>query len=163
MREKGVFSQELVKPRGRGWPVLVPGKYINKYFQDMPIGYCKTLEQVVHGVKFFIHCQKEETFVTKNMLFCGVLTRVEDHETSHDITNADGSRSQIQFKYPKPISFYNQAKHWVDDTNNGQHNLIVLSDIWRTKWWPNRQLTFLLEVAEANAANVRGRECNMKP
>ncbi len=27
MREKGVFGQALVKPRGRGWPVLVPGKY----------------------------------------------------------------------------------------------------------------------------------------
>ncbi len=92
---------------------------------------------MVDGVKLFNHCQKEETFLTKIMSCHGVLTRVEDHETSRDITNADGSRSRIQFKYPEPISRHNQAKHWVDDTNNGQHNLIVLSDIWRTKWWPN--------------------------
>mmetsp|Transcript_11947 Transcript_11947/g.25228 ORF Transcript_11947/g.25228 Transcript_11947/m.25228 type:complete len:318 (-) Transcript_11947:177-1130(-) len=78
MREKGVFGQALVKPRGRRWPVLVPGKYIDEYYQDKPIGYCKTLEQVVDGVKFFIHCQKEETFVTKIMSCHGVLTRVED-------------------------------------------------------------------------------------
>ncbi len=41
MREKGVFGQALVQPRGRGWPVLVPGKYIDEYFQDKPIGYAK--------------------------------------------------------------------------------------------------------------------------
>jgi len=45
MREKGVFGQALIKPRGRGWPVIVPGKYIDEYFSDKEIGYCKTLEQ----------------------------------------------------------------------------------------------------------------------
>ncbi len=60
MREKGVFGQSLVKPRGRGWPVFFPGKYINDYFVDKEIGYCKTLEQIVDGVKFFIPCQKED-------------------------------------------------------------------------------------------------------
>jgi len=94
MREKGVFGQALVKPRGRGWPVLVPGKYIDEYFQDKPIGYCKTLEQVVDGVKFFIHCQKEETFVTKIMSCHGFLTIVEDHSTFCDVKNADGLMSQ---------------------------------------------------------------------
>ncbi len=28
MREKGVFGQALIKPRIRGWPVLIPGIYI---------------------------------------------------------------------------------------------------------------------------------------
>ncbi len=27
MKEKGVFGQALVQPRGKGWPVLVPRKY----------------------------------------------------------------------------------------------------------------------------------------
>ncbi len=118
MREKGVFGQAMVKPRGRGWPVLVPGKYIDEYFQDKPIDYCETLEQVVDSVKFFIHCQKEDNFDTKIMSCHGVLTRVEDHDTSCDVANADGSRSRIQFKYLEPISCCNQANHCVDDTNN---------------------------------------------
>ncbi len=42
-QEKGVFEQWLVKPRGR-WLVLVPGRYIDKYFQEKPIGHCETLE-----------------------------------------------------------------------------------------------------------------------
>ncbi|KAL7465733.1 LOW QUALITY PROTEIN: hypothetical protein ACHAXS_006135, partial [Conticribra weissflogii] len=136
--------------------------YINEYFQDNPYGNCVTLEQVVDGVKFFIHSQKEENFVTKIMSCHGILTRVEDHDTSHDVANADGSRSQIQFKYPEPISCHNQERHWVDNTNNRRLNPIALSDVWGTKWWPNQQFTFLLEVAKANAANARGRACNMK-
>ncbi len=30
-REKGVLGQSLVKPRGCGWPVFFPDKYIDKY------------------------------------------------------------------------------------------------------------------------------------
>ncbi len=73
MKEKGVFGQALVKPRGKGWPVLVPGKYIDVYFATKPISHCKPLEQLVNGVKFFIHCQKEEKYGTKIMSFHGVL------------------------------------------------------------------------------------------
>ena len=114
MREKGVFGQSLVKPRGRGWPVFVPGKYIDEYFADKEIGYCETLEQIIDGVKFFIHCQKEENYVTKIMSCHGVLTDVEDHETRREVVREDGTRITINFKYPKPISRHNQAKHWVD-------------------------------------------------
>ncbi len=60
VKEKDVFGQALVKPRGKGWLVLIPGKYIDEYFATKQIGHCETLEQVVEGVKFFIHCQKEE-------------------------------------------------------------------------------------------------------
>ncbi len=31
----------------------------------------------------------------------------------------------------------------------------MLAAIWRTKCWPNRQFTLILEVTEANAANAR--------
>ncbi len=87
----------------------------------------------------------------------GVLTPVDDHNTFCNTTNADGSRSMIQFKYPEPISCHNRAKHWVDGSNNCQYDPIALSDVWRTKWWPNRQFTFLLEVAKANAANAKAQ------
>ncbi len=118
MKEKGVFGEAFVKPRGQRWSVLVPGKYIDEYFATKPISHCKTLEQLVDGVKFFIHCQKEEKCVTKIMSCHGDLTPVEDHKTSWDMTYADGLRSIVQFKYWEPISHHNQANHWVDDTNN---------------------------------------------
>ncbi len=30
MREKGVFGKALIKPRIRGWPVVIPDKYIDE-------------------------------------------------------------------------------------------------------------------------------------
>ncbi len=155
MREEGVFGEALIKPRGWGLPVMVPGRYIDEYFSDKKIGYFETLEQIVNGVKFFIHCQKEENYVTKIMSCHDVLNQVENHETLRYVTNACGSHSTMRLKYPEPISHHNQAKHWVHDTNNWQHDPIALSVVWRTKWWPTRQFTFLLEVAEANIANAR--------
>ncbi len=85
----------------------------------------------------------------------GALTRVKDHVTFCIVTDADGSGLLIQFIYPEPISFHNQEKHWMDNSTNQQHYPIALSDSWRTKWLPNSQFIFLLEGAEANAANAR--------
>ena len=34
MRKKGVFGHALINPRGKGWPVLVQGKDIDKYFSN---------------------------------------------------------------------------------------------------------------------------------
>ncbi len=31
IREKGVFGQALIKPNGKRWPVLVPGKDIDEH------------------------------------------------------------------------------------------------------------------------------------
>ncbi len=157
MREKGVFGQSLVKPRGCGWLVLVPRKYIDEYFANKEIGYCKTLEQIVDGVKLIIHCQKEHKYVTKIMACHGVLIDVDDHATCQEVVSEDGTRRTINFKYPKPISRKNQAKHWVNNTNNLWLDSISLAAVWRTIWWPNKQYTFSLEVAEVNAANAKAR------
>ncbi len=92
----------------------------------------------------------------------GVLSSVEDHDTSCDVANADVSRLLIQFKYPEAISHHNWTKHWVDYSNNWWHDPIALSDVWRTKWLPNGQFTFLLEEAWANVAIVRGCARNVK-
>jgi hypothetical protein len=61
------------------------------------------------------------------------------------------------FKYAKYLSRHNRSKHWVDNVNNRCHNPIGLEDVWATKWWPNRQFTFILSVVEANAVQARGR------
>ncbi len=79
----------------------------------------------------------------------GILTRVDD-DSFHDLTNEDGSRLRIQFKYFKPIPCHNRAKLRVDNSNNCRHDPIALSDVWRTKCWQNILVTFLLETTEAN-------------
>ena len=65
----------------------------------------------------------------------------------------------VSFKYTEPISRHNNAKHWVDDVNNRRHAPIGLEDVWATKWWPDRQFTFICSVAEVNAvmSQARGR------
>ncbi len=89
----------------------------------MPIGHCETLNQVVDGLKFLIHCQKEKNYVAK-MSSHGILTIVDDHYNFHNTTNADGSRLRIKFNHPKS-SCHNRAKHWVDDSNNCKHDPIA--------------------------------------
>ncbi len=44
--------------------------------------------------------------------------------------------------------------------NNRRHAPIGLEELWRTKWWPNRQFTFLLSVAEVNCVQARARARN---
>jgi hypothetical protein len=47
----------------------------------------------------------------------------------------------------------------VDDVNNHCHVPIGLEEMWWTKWWQNRQSTFLLLVAKVNCVQawVRAR------
>ncbi len=80
---------------------------IDEYFSYKQIGYYDTSEQVVDGVKFYIHYQKEEKYVRKIMSCHGVLTWVEDDDTFCTAKNPDKTQSMIQFKYPEPISHHN--------------------------------------------------------
>jgi hypothetical protein len=82
----------------------------------------------------------------------GVLEEIQDHPTWRFV---DGEWKT--FKYAKPFSRHNRAKHWVDDVNNSRHDPIGLEQVWQTKWWPNRQFTFLLSVAEVNCVQARAR------
>jgi hypothetical protein len=67
------------------------------------------------------------------------------------------------FRYAEPFSRHNKGKHWVDNVNNRRHDPIGLENTWKTKWWPNRQFTFLLSVAEVNAGQSRPRARDEKP
>jgi hypothetical protein len=41
--------------------------------------------------------------------------------------------------------------------------LQLISFVWRTRWWPTRQFTFFLGLAEVNAANTRTRALKQTP
>ena len=149
----GVFAQALIKKRGRYWPKGIPGDFIDEYFADKEIGSCDTLEVSFEGKRLFIHCIKEEKFVTKFMSTFGTLDEVPSHATSR--TTRTGA--QVHFKYPEPVSWHNKAKHWVDDHNQRRHSPIDLAESWKTQWWPHWQFSFFLSISEVNAANSRGR------
>ena len=58
LRKMGVYSQFLIKKRGRYWPKGVPGDMIDQHFTDKPIGHSETWATTFEGVPFFIHCTK---------------------------------------------------------------------------------------------------------
>ena len=99
-----------------------------------------------------IHCLKEEKYVAKFMATFGTLDEVAAHKTFWRTAAGD-----VNFSYPEPFSWHSKAKHWVDDHNQRRHSPINLAEIWKTQWWPHRQFTFVLGIAEVNAANLRGR------
>ena len=88
----------------------------------------------------------------------GTLDEVEGHSTWRCV-NGDWET----FWYVEPFSRHNKGKHWVDDVNNRHHDPIGLEYTWKTKWWPNRQFTFLLSVAEVNAGQAQARAKDKKP
>ena len=150
LHDAGVFGQALIKKRGRFWPKHVPGNQIDEFMKDKPLGDATTLKQCIDGKNFFVHSQKDDCYITKIMSTHGLIQPVDDHVTYRNI---DGKWKT--FKYIEPMSRHNHAKHWVDDVNNRRHDPIALEDVWGTKWWPTRQFTFLLSVAEVNAVNLR--------
>eukprot|EP00984_Skeletonema_dohrnii_P023854 scaffold12953_cov123-Skeletonema_dohrnii-CCMP3373.AAC.9 len=151
LHDKGVYGQSLIKKRGRYWPKDVPGDAIDEHFNGKELGTSETLKQVIDGKEFLVHCQKDDGYVTKMMSTHGLNNEV-DHPTSRRVGN-----ERKRFKYTEPISNHKRSAHWVDDVNNRRHGSIGLEDVWRAKWWPHRQFTFLCEIAEVNAVNSRAR------
>ena len=160
MHDHGVFGQALIKKRGRYWPTHVPGDQIENYFADMEIGDTDTLKQVINGKNFFIHCTKDDGYVTKIMSTHGTLREIPSHRTRRVV----GGQVKT-FSYVEPLSRHNTAKHFVDDVNNRRHDPIGLDSSWATKSWEQRQFTFFLSIAEVNALNsqARGRKCPAAP
>ena len=151
LHDAGVFGQFLIKKR-QHWPKKVPGDYIDRHMSSKPLGYTESYVQEIEGKRFFVHCTKDKDYVTKMMSTHGVLDEIQDHVTYRQV---DGK--WVSFKYAEYLSRHNRAKHWVDDVNNRRHDPIGLEQVWATKWWPNRQFTFICSIAEVNAGQARGR------
>jgi hypothetical protein len=151
LHEKGVYGQFLIKKR-RYWPKNVPGELIDAHMAGKALGETETYVQELDGHRFLVHCCRDADWTTKIMSCHGVLDENQDHPTWRLIDGAWKS-----FKYAEPFSRHNKAKHWVDDVNQRRHAPISLESAWGTKWWANRQFTFLLSVAEVNATMARAR------
>ena len=105
------------------------------------------------GEAFYIHCIKEEKYVTKFMSTHGVLNEVPGHKAWRRTSTGEVH----EWTYVEPNSRHNRAKHWVDDHNNKRHSPLDLGQLWNTKYWPHRQFAFLMAVSEVNAVNSKGR------
>ena len=149
----GVYAQALIKKRGKHWPKGIPGNQIDEYFDGKPIGHCETLKVEWEGKNLYIHCMKEEKYVTKFMSTFGTLDEVTAKKARRTPKNAP----PVEFYYPEPVAWHNQSKHWVDDHNQRRQAPIDLADCWKTQWWPHRQFAFFLAISETNAANSRAR------
>jgi hypothetical protein len=107
---------------------------------------------------FYIHCRTDADYVTKIMSTHGTLDEMEGHSTWRCV---DGEWKSV--RYAEPFRRHNKGKHWVDNVNNCCHDPVGLETMWKTKWWPNRQFTFLTSIAEVNARQARARARDDKP
>jgi hypothetical protein len=151
LHDKGVYGQALIKKRGRYWPRGVPGDEIIKHFEGKQIGEFECFVQEKEGKQFLIQCHKEDKYV------CKVMSTHGSMEETDRVAWRIGKDGWSSFKYTEAFTNHCIAKHWVDDVNNRRHAPIGLEDIWATKWWPHRQFTFMLSVAEVNANNSSAR------
>jgi hypothetical protein len=151
MKKRGVYGQAIVKKR-KFWPKFVPGDHIIDHFKTAALGTTETYKQTLDGEEFLVHCYRDDKYVCKMMSCHGLLDEVPDHKTARKVNGQWKS-----FCYAEPFSRHNNGKHWVDDHNNRRHDPISLDDTWKTKWWPMRQFTFTIGVAEVNANNARAR------
>ncbi len=120
MHEKlGVYGQALIKKRGANWPKGVPGDKIDHHFVDKPLGYCKTLWVEIEGKQMFIHCMKEEKYVTKFMSTFGTLDEVPTHKTK--CTTAGGSSVTLSQCHCTT----EQSIGWMIIIRGGMHPLIL--------------------------------------
>ena len=149
--QMGVYGDALIKKR-RYWPKHVPGSEIDAAMADADIGTVRTLQGKVLEQDVYIHCLKEEEYVTKIMSTHGSHQLVLNHMTTRSFRNpATGQQSTTSFAYFDPFSRYFRARHSVDDNNNRRHQPISIETTWATKWWANRQQGFHLAVAAVNA------------
>ena len=106
LHKVGVCGQALIKKHGMYSPVHVPGDHINNHFKDKEIGAVESLKSVVNGEHFYIHCQKEDNYITKIVSTHGTVQCVEDHKTYHTM---GGERKECHC--PESILGHNRAKH----------------------------------------------------
>lgn len=113
LKEKGVYRQALLKGETQDGKRFFPDDEIDNIFSDKPIDHITTLNLHVKENHVKVHCQKNDSYITKIMSCFGVPTEVEDHQTRQVV-----HEETYILKYPEAISMQNTTKHSVDDTKN---------------------------------------------
>ena len=99
---------------------------------------------------FKIFCMKETDYVVKIMASWMTLDQLEGARTIRDFIDSSGTEQTKHFTYHQPFWIHFRYRHQVDDHNNWIHTPISLDDIWTSKFWPDRNLSWYLAVSEVN-------------
>ena len=106
-----------------------------------------------------IFCFKEPEHVMKIMGTWMALEELDREDTRHEYKGRDGQSLVRQFKYWHPFSLHLSYHHQVEDYNNRRHDTILIERTWATKFWPDRNFTWYLDVTEVNTALADGHFC----
>ena len=99
---------------------------------------------------------KEMDFVMKVMEIWMTLDELYGARTRRYFIDSSGTKDIKQFKYHQPFGFHFRYNNQVDDHNNRRHAPISLDITWETKFWPDYNFDWYLEVSEVNTSLVPG-------
>lgn len=71
----------LIKKHGQYSPKYVPGNEIDNCFKEKALGEMMTYKQEVDGVKFLIHCTRDDQYMTKIMSSHGLFDEIQGSST----------------------------------------------------------------------------------
>ncbi|KAL7481099.1 LOW QUALITY PROTEIN: hypothetical protein ACHAW6_006780 [Cyclotella cf. meneghiniana] len=117
---QGIVDIERVMGVYSVWPISCKEErqVLAKRSARKPIGYSESFETTINNHPVFVHCTKEEKYVTKFMSLFGCLNPVQHHQAFRKLSDVIIAR----WPYAEPNSCHNKSKQWVDDAR--RHSLI---------------------------------------
>lgn len=146
LRNEGIYTATVAKKRAY-WPRNIPGDDVLAHMAGKPVGELHGRRGKLNGVPFHIFAvsHRRYTFI---LVATHGSTRVDTEPRK--LRTADGH--VLFFRRNEPINDYYRARHAVDDHNHyRQGQRVSLEAAWGSKFWPNRQLGFVLCVVLVNA------------
>lgn len=147
--KRGVFAATVVKKK-KYWPRGVPGDEILAYMEHKPVGQLMTRLGSIDEIPMLLHAVNHSRYVFIMISTYGSSVLRDPPRT---VRSADGQI--FTYRRNEPLADYYQARHAVDDHNHlrqGQRS--HLEQAWASKFWPNRQLAFILSTTLVNAMLV---------
>jgi hypothetical protein len=146
LRQVGIYVATIAKKR-RYWPKDIPGDEVIAFMRRKPVGELHGRRGMLNGMAFnlFAVNHVRYTFIMIATYGSTLLERIPK-----TIRTYDGQ--SITFYRNEPLSDYYRGRHAVDDHNHyRQGQRISLEKAWGSKFWPNRQLAFILSSNMVNA------------
>ena len=156
--EFGAYADALIKKR-KHWPKGVTGDDIEQYFTDKDVNHVDILEAITEegpeGKAFTIFFKEPEYFM-KIMATWMTLEELNVADTRREYKGRDSQSLVRLFKYHQPFGLHYRYRHQVDDQNNRKHANISIERTWATKFWPDRNFAWHLDVTEVNTSLENG-------
>ena len=146
LADRGLFTATVAKKRAY-WPRGVCGTDLVAHMKDKPVGELHTRQGNYKGMPFLLFCVNHRlyTFVLVSTYGSSVLL-----DKDHKVLSPDGA--VMKFKRNEPISDYYRVRHAVDDHNHyRQGQRVDIERSWGSKFWPVRQLAFMVTTSLVNA------------